>query len=84
MDVSTPQGWPTSGEQETQDIAGYRARNYLTVAEREGYVLLRHPAESRRTGRRPPTDVPGPGRGLGLHKSQEVRDEAGDGAMSPR
>ncbi|MFF7181142.1 DUF2079 domain-containing protein [Streptomyces sp. NPDC008121] len=43
VDTATPQGWPTSGENEAAEIQKYRARRYEKVAEEDGYVLLRKP-----------------------------------------
>ncbi|WP_329538457.1 DUF2079 domain-containing protein (plasmid) [Streptomyces sp. NBC_01450] len=41
VDTATPQGWPNSPERERRLLDAARAHGYLTVLDRNGYLLLR-------------------------------------------
>ncbi|MEV7390431.1 DUF2079 domain-containing protein [Streptomyces sp. NPDC091215] len=42
VDTATPMGWPISPDQERQLIDQARSDGYVTVVDRDGYLLLRH------------------------------------------
>ena len=47
VDRAQPQGWPVPPDQEKALIAQVRTRGYRTVADEDGYLLLRYEATAR-------------------------------------